>query len=69
MWGKWNPRALLVGNADWCGHCGNSIDLPQKIKNGEHTLRTTGPRKKRKKSLIEMKTHFKQIEHCVLNSA
>lgn len=31
---KTEPLCLIGVNVDWCGHCGDSVEHPQKIKNG-----------------------------------
>ena len=33
MWGK-GTQCTVGGNADWCSHCGNSMEFTQKMKNG-----------------------------------
>ena len=30
---KKEPSCTLGWNANWCSHCGNSIEVPQEIKN------------------------------------
>ena len=31
---KTEPLCPISGNAGWCRHCGNNMEIPQKIKNG-----------------------------------